>query len=149
MTDPPRRRAADEEGWTAEQLDRLERLVGPAVGAQARYAGDVDALKDALAAHERIVREGFERVDRDSKERFDRAFLKLDRITAHVERTNGRVTDLEKTQIAEAAARTATAQALEERRKTTALHLAAHGWIRPTLVGGLVALVVTYAPKLL
>lgn len=149
MTDSPHRRAADEEGWTAEQLDRLERLVGPAVGVQARYAGDVDALKDALAAHERTVREGFARVERDSKERFDRAFLKLDRIDGKVDKTNGRVTELEKKALAEDAVRAATAIAVEERRKSTALRLAEHGWIRPTLAGGFVALVVTYAPKLL
>lgn len=149
MTDEPRRRAADEEGWTAEQLDRLERLVGPSAGERARYAGDVDALKDAMNVHERVVREGFDRVERDSKERFDRAFLKLDRINDHVALTNGRVTQLEKDAIAEKATREATALALDDRRKTLSLRVATHGWIRPTLAGGLVALVVTYGPKLL
>jgi hypothetical protein len=131
-----RRRSMDRDRWTDERMDDFARVTGPAAGMVAQHEGQIDALKDSLA-----------RMERDSKERFDRAFEKLDRITRHVERTNGRVTDLEKNKAVEEALRAAAASAVEERRKTLALHLAAHGWVRPTLAGGAMGLIVTALSK--
>lgn len=134
--DPPQR--IDRDRWTDERLDDFVRLVGPAAGLVAQHAGAIDGIQDQLT-----------RMEKDSKERFDRAFEKLDRIDHHGKLTNGRITELEKDKAVEAALRAAAANAVEERRKTLALNLAAHGWIRPALAGGLTALAVLAAGKLI
>ncbi|MDP2712315.1 MAG: hypothetical protein Q8O56_13945 [Solirubrobacteraceae bacterium] len=140
----------DGELWRAIESVRVQlSAIGTSVGQVVAHDVELDALKDSLHIHEKVVREGFARGERDAKERFDRVFHKLDNIQRQVQETNGRVTDLEKASAVDDALRQAAAVAVEERRKTLALQLAQHGWIRPAIAGAVTALLVTVLASLI
>jgi hypothetical protein len=131
-----RRRGTDRDKWPDERIDEFARLVAPSVATGAQNHIELSMLKDGLQRHEKLVRAGFERIE-----------ATLESIEAHVSVTNGRVTQLEKSEAVEAALRVAAAAAVEERRQTLALRVAQHGWIRPTVGGGAAALVVAVATR--
>ncbi len=121
-----------------DRLDRFERLVGPTITIAATTRLELDALKESLSRHEQLVREGQGRIERA-----------LESIDGRVRETNGRLTAAEKALAVADGVRLATAAAVEEQRRTLAMRVAQHGWIRPTGGGGAAALVVAVVTKLL
>ncbi len=154
-TPTPQRRVSDpghaaREGvWGAiDELRANIRMLAPSATLVAQHELALDALKDSLTRHEQLVREGFERSEKDAAERFNRAFLKLDDINDHVQRTNGRVSALETAKAVEEALRQAKAEAVEVRRKNIALSVATHGWIKPAAAAFISAVLVFGLGKL-
>lgn len=131
-----------------ERLEDFSRLVGPTAGMLAHHSGELLALKEAIKAQAQTTNLTLERFERDSKQRFDEAFEKFDEVIALQKQTNGRVTALEMTKVAEEAVRLARAADVEAQKTTTALRLARHGWIRPMVAGGGMSVLVAAATKL-
>lgn len=148
MTGPaPQRRIGDQGAdGLATAVDELRvqmRAIAPVAATVAQHDAELDALKESLDKHEDLVRDRFDALQRDAIERFDRAFRKLDTINDHVQRTNGRVTSLEQAAAIDAALRKAAAEAIDDRRRDKSLRLAEHGWVRPTIAGGVIGLIAT------
>ncbi len=140
-TPGPRQRASDVNPWPPERLDALNRQVD-AFAPTALIAG---VLASRVDDHTRDI----ETARNEMLKRLDELAVTCNEIRDQCKLTNGRVTQLEAGRIADEAVRAERAQVLEDRRSRAAHHIAAHGWVRPTLAGGAVAVAASAIARLL
>jgi hypothetical protein len=128
-----------------EHVEDLLKMMGPTAGMAVLHAGEISELKSNMARLEQMFVGHGEHITESCK-RIEETLVSIDK---QVKLTNGRVGELEKDKAIAAALREAAAEAVEDRRKTMALSLARHGWIRPLVAGGGMSILVAVVTKLL
>lgn len=128
-----------------EHVNDLLKMMGPTAGMAVIQAGEISELKANMAKLEAMFT-GHGAHITDACERIEATLVSIDK---QVKLTNGRVGELERDKAIAAALREAAAEAVEERRKTLALNIARHGWVKPLVGGGAMSIIVALVLRLL